>query len=248
MDVPPCSPEKRGEAICGSARDLNGFTDESIDIVLSDPPYFDNIAYSELAEFFQPWLKMMGVIPQSSSLEQVKLESLMGRRNDPETLERYEEGRCEAFGEIARVLKPAGILVFSFRHIMHEAWHALARAIVPHALDPIRVIPAPGEAGMGLHAHSGTGLWDAVLVLKKGMTTPSDSNDLSFLETDLATIAGEVDQWADRLGKSPLPFTQVDKTTLWRSTLIMTALERNTTTQNTTGTELPLLQALRKHL
>jgi adenine-specific DNA methylase len=246
MDVPLRSPEKRGEAICGSARDLNGFADRSIDIVLSDPPYFDNIAYSELAEFFHPWLKMLGGISPKSTLEQVKLESLVGRRKDPDTLESYEKGLCEAFGEISRVLKETGILMFSFRHILPEVWHALAQAIASNALEPIRVLPTPGESGIGLHAHSGTGLWDAVLILKKGNDTPSFSNDLDVLKAELEDIVKQVDQWTNRLKKSPLPFTQVDRTTIWRATLVMASLKRRAATRPESIATLPLLQALRQ--
>jgi len=244
VDVPPLSPEKRGEAVCGSARDLRGFADHSIDIVLSDPPYFDNIAYSELAEFFHPWLKMIGGIPSEKTLEQIKLESLVGRRTDPATLESYEKGLCEALGEVSRVLKETGILVFSFRHALPEVWHALARAISPHALEPVRVIPAPGESGMGLHAHSGTGRWDAILILRKGKAIPTFSNDLVVHETDLEGIVKQVDQWTARLKKSSLAFTQVDRTTIWRATLVMASLKKVAAIQPKPSADLPLLQAL----
>jgi len=39
-----------------------GIGDETIDLVITDPPYFDNIAYSELADFFHPWMRQLGLI------------------------------------------------------------------------------------------------------------------------------------------------------------------------------------------
>jgi len=46
----------------GSAEDMVGIGDETIDLVITDPPYFDNIAYSELADFFHPWMRQLGLI------------------------------------------------------------------------------------------------------------------------------------------------------------------------------------------
>lgn len=40
--------------------------DESIDLVLTDPPYLDYIAYSELGHFFAPWMHRFGLIDGNS--------------------------------------------------------------------------------------------------------------------------------------------------------------------------------------
>src|SRR5262249_15727247 len=47
----------------GDSRTLARVRDKSIDLILPDPPYFDNIAYSELSDFFLPWLQEFGLIP-----------------------------------------------------------------------------------------------------------------------------------------------------------------------------------------
>lgn len=57
--VPPAS---EARVRVGSSKDLSFLECGSIDIVLTDPPYFDNIAYSELAEFFLPWLRHFGIV------------------------------------------------------------------------------------------------------------------------------------------------------------------------------------------
>lgn len=40
-----------------SADDLDYLDDRSVDVVVIDPPYYDNVMYSELSDFFYVWLK-----------------------------------------------------------------------------------------------------------------------------------------------------------------------------------------------
>src|SRR5690606_21405777 len=51
-DVPAVVADGSHKTTCGTARDLSFLASRSVDLVLTDPPYFDNIPYSELAEFF----------------------------------------------------------------------------------------------------------------------------------------------------------------------------------------------------
>lgn len=52
---------------CRDARDLSHIADNSIDLVLTDPPYFDYISCSELGHFFAPWLARFGLINRAKS-------------------------------------------------------------------------------------------------------------------------------------------------------------------------------------
>ncbi len=52
----------KSSILCGDARDLREIKAGSIDLVLTDPPYFDYISYSELGHFFAPWLARFGLI------------------------------------------------------------------------------------------------------------------------------------------------------------------------------------------
>ena len=42
---------------CKSADDLDHIEDGTVDVVVMDPPYYDNVMYSELSDFFYVWLK-----------------------------------------------------------------------------------------------------------------------------------------------------------------------------------------------
>jgi len=228
-DVPAVAANVPPQTTCGTARDLSFLATRSVDLVLTDPPYFDNIPYSELAEFFLPWLRLLDVVADNGGVEKVMLQSLVARRNDPETIERYTSGLREAFGEVARVLKPGGTVVFSYRHIEPSAWLALARAIDPHPFSAVRVLPAPGEAGVGLHTHEGTGLWDAVFVLRKdakGGHGVTDAIRIPQSAERAAAVAAA--EWLRSLRGAPIPFTEVDRLTMHRAGLVAAALTKRT--------------------
>lgn len=235
-------PEEPSVVHCGTSQDLTFLEDGSVDLVLTDPPYFDNIAYSELAEFFLPWLRFLDVVRQDSGLEQVMLDSLNGRREDPETLLDYTTGLSGVFSEVARVLKPAGILVFSYRHLVPEAWLALAEALAPHAFKPVRVLPAPGEAGIGLHAHDGTGLWDAVFVFRRDARCIREDGDLEIQAAQVERARAQAAAWRSTLATASLKFTGVDETTICRAALVAEALAAQPQTSATAG--VPLRDAL----
>ena len=226
---------------CGTSQNLSFLPDASVDLVLTDPPYFDNIAYSELAEFFLPWLRLLDVVSPDSGLEQVMLDSLGGRRGDTESLEKYTAGLSGVFSEVARVLKPSGVMVFSYRHAVPEAWRALASAIAPHPLSAVRVLPAPGEAGVGLHAHAGTGLWDAVFVFRRDPegTTPKKTR-LTITDASVEAAAMQAAAWQKILQDCALAFGAVDQKTMRRASLVAAALNNSTHIGETTD----LLQAL----
>lgn len=228
---------------CCTSRNLAFLGDASIDLVLTDPPYFDNIAYSELAEFFLPWLKLLDIVGDDNGLDQVLLESLNGRREDYETLNSYMQGLSDVFEEVARVLKPAGILVFSYRHIVQDAWLALAQALAPHAFHAVRVLPAPGEAGVGFHAQDNTGLWDAVFVFRRDKQLKLRSGELAVSDVQVARARAQAKAWRVALAESPLRFTDVDELTMRRATLVAEALAVPSDNSATEGT--PLQKALK---
>ncbi|MCZ7645980.1 MAG: DNA methyltransferase [Planctomycetota bacterium] len=208
--------------VCATAQDLAFVADGAVDMVLTDPPYFDNIAYSELAEFFLPWMQLVGLVSENDGRERIVLGSLIARRNDAEATTRFTAGLSDAFAEVARVLKADGLLVFSFRHAVPDAWYALTIALARAAFRATHILPAPGEAGVGLHAHEGTGLWDAVFVLRKGRAR--NDADLRVGPTGEAHVETLVAGWTRKLKRARLPFTDTDRLALRRAGLAAVAL------------------------
>ncbi|MDX1722264.1 MAG: hypothetical protein R3355_04025 [Pseudomonas sp.] len=235
ISVPLIPAKRKGAIHLGSARSLAFLADSSVDVVMTDPPYFDNIAYSELAQFFVPWLKALGSI-QNQSRAQVTSESLVARKQQSESVRRFISGLGQAFQEIQRVLRPKGIVAFSYRHTDAPAWLALAEAIAASDLYVTRVLPMPGEVGMGLHGHGHRGLWDAIFILRRGRR--SLNAELTVTPADLADADQAVNQWRERYGELAVPFNGIDAVALRRAFLVGRALTKGKKSSQNVPTSL----------
>ena len=217
-DVEPVAPNTEPRVFSGNARDLTDVASESVDIVLTDPPYFDNITYSELSDFFQPWLEHMDLVPAAAKRRALLTRALRARRNNEESTEEFAASLGEAFSEVRRVLKAKGLIAFTFRHSTSEGWLAMAKALARSGLRPMQVLPMPGEAGTGLHTHDGTSLWDAVLVFRK-LPTTQPSEQLSKAQFDAARANAR--RWRDRFRRQDrLAFNEADFANLFRASLV----------------------------
>lgn len=120
------------------------FRDSTVDAVVTDPPYYDMITYSDSSDLFYVWLKRsLGEVlpdlfaPQSEGPEglQDKSDEIIvkskGRKVDGEhrTREFYESMLSRSFTETRRVLKPGGRLTVIFGHSDPDAWKRLLTAL-----------------------------------------------------------------------------------------------------------------------
>ncbi len=127
---------------------LNGDSSElsipsnSIDYVVTDPPYFDFIHYSELSDFFYAWLSPV-LKEQDSSFD----ANSSGRKNEVQQTDAnvFSSLLGNVFKECNRVLKSQGKLAFSFHHSRVEGWYAISKAIAESDLYVEEVIPVHAE-------------------------------------------------------------------------------------------------------
>ena len=241
-DVASRKPAQRANVVCGTARDLRFLRKGTVDLVLTDPPYLDNIPYSELAEFFRPWLDLLKVVDDPQAGKRISMESLIGQRNDAESVGKYAQALGQAFAEVGRVLKTGGLLVFSFRHTSAQAWKALAEGLTHSRLLVRSIMPVPGEAGVGLHAHAGTGLWDAVFVMRKEGKARSKSR-LQLSGEQMEEAKQQASEWAGTLRDSALTWCAADELTLFRAYVVGRALDPHASRSATAG--IPMESALR---
>jgi adenine-specific DNA methylase len=221
-DVAPVAPLAVPRVYSGNARDLTFVDSDTVDMVLTDPPYFDNVAYSELSDFFQPWLEHMGLVPKAAARRSLVTRALRARRSSEESLEEFAAQLGEAFGEVRRVLKPQGLLAFTFRHSTADAWLAMAKALARSGLRPVQILPMPGEAGTGLHTHEGTSLWDAVLVFRK---VPATDPVTLLSDAEVEAARANAARWRERFRRQDrLPFNDADFANLFRASLVGASL------------------------
>lgn len=149
----------RAEVRLSDSRSLSFIGDGQIDIVLSDPPYFDNIAYSDLAQFFHPWMKRLDLIKRKS----IPLSKSLGVNGSAED---FQRGLATCFLEVARVLAPEGRFLFTFQHRRAQAWQDLGSALCTAKLAACTVFPILGERSEGLHKKENSSSWDIVFVCR----------------------------------------------------------------------------------
>ena len=98
--------------------------DESVDAVITDPPYGGNIQYGELSDFWVVWLpESFGVASLTDSPEEV----VMKRYKEGEA-EKFERLLGQVFSECHRVLKDNGWLVITFNNRDTSVWLSMLRA------------------------------------------------------------------------------------------------------------------------
>lgn len=139
----------------GSSTDLAQHGNETFDIVITDPPFGDLIQYSELADFFYVWLRLAlkDKYPEFFSAEYTPktLEAVSNRFREPEDPDAfYQRIMTQCWREAARILKPGGLMAFTFHHSEDAPWVAVLESLFDagfylEATYPIRSDETKGE-------------------------------------------------------------------------------------------------------
>lgn len=153
---------KESIAIVNGSADSLALSDASVDCVVMDPPYYDNVMYAELADFFYVWLKRTAglLYPEqfASYLTDKDREAIAnpakfkGQKGGAKNLagKDYQHRMRAIFAECRRVLKPDGVMTVMFTHKASGAWDALASGLVEARFIITASWPVNTEAG-GLH-------------------------------------------------------------------------------------------------
>lgn len=138
----------------------------SVDAVVTDPPYFDFVHYSELSDFFFAWLSPVlrqryPWMAREDSSDQGEVQ-----HKDPRMFARL---LALVFTEACRVLKDDGVLAFSFHHSRAEGWAAIYEAINKAGLAVVAAHPVHAElrAASPKTAAKDPISLDAILVCRK---------------------------------------------------------------------------------
>ena len=110
---------------CGdsSATDLPA---KSVDAVVTDPPFFDNVHYSQLADFFHVWQRhILGEHGPRMRATTRRDEEV--QQSDPV---HFEDRLGSVWAECHRVLKDDGLMVFSYHHSRSDGWRCVLNALV----------------------------------------------------------------------------------------------------------------------
>jgi adenine-specific DNA methylase len=134
------NPEFRIPTISQTSATSLPYPDNYFDAVITDPPYYDNVAYSYLSDFFYVWLKRiigdlypdLFTTPLTPKSEEII--AFPSKRNKEEAKRFFEEMITKAFLEINRVLKPDGIACIVFAYKTTEAWETIINSLLRSGL------------------------------------------------------------------------------------------------------------------
>lgn len=157
FDLPRRAP--RIDIRCSSATDFP--ISHSIDLLVFDPPYYDNIFYDELTEPFRAWNP--------------------SHKKRGETLQAASSSDTGDFGrKFADCLRPALAsrnnrypIVFTYHSSKSAAWNEVGLAIDQLELRVTAMWPVRSDGHMGHHSRPGNCEWDVVIVCRPSRETQS---------------------------------------------------------------------------
>jgi hypothetical protein len=120
---------------------------ESVDLVITDPPYVDNVNYSEAADFFYVWLRLSLSKRYQCFLPEFtpKADEIIAQETRGRSMEDFQNGLTRVFALSAGRLKDDGLLVFTFHHEANAAWEAVLGAILAAGFVIEAVYPCESE-------------------------------------------------------------------------------------------------------
>jgi putative DNA methylase len=149
---------------------------ESVDAVLTDPPFFDNVHYSQLADFFYVWQRHVlggnGIHTSQSTRSPSEVQ-----QSDPRA---FTARLQSVLAECNRVLRPQGLLAFTYHHSRAEGWRCILEAIIEAGFVIVAAHPIKSEMSVAQPKHQAKEPIDLDVILacrkrsaKMGLLMPS---------------------------------------------------------------------------
>ncbi|WP_219817841.1 DUF1156 domain-containing protein [Pseudanabaena sp. BC1403] len=192
--------EKKFQIDSASADNLFHLADNSIDVVVTDPPYYGTIPYADLADFFYVWQKrtLGDIFPDLFWMELTDKDreavANPSRFRDmgvspKELADRdYEAKMQSAFGEYYRVLKDNGVMTVQFNHKDSGAWDVLAQSLIVAGFEITASWAVSTENPQNLHQAQKNSVSSTVLLICRKRDPNADQAWWDDLRPEVANL------------------------------------------------------------
>ena len=201
-EIPPAT------ITCRSGDNLDHIEDGSIDAVVVDPPYYDNVMYAELSDFFYVWLKRTAghVFPElfrrrltDKDNEAVASPARFQGQKGAKALagRDYQQRMASIFAECRRVLKPDGIMTLMFTHKASGAWDALTSGLMEAGFVITASWPVHTEAEGSLHIRDRAAAKTTIFLVCRPRHSRADMADPAGVREESSVYGAASVYWED---------------------------------------------------
>ena len=189
---------------CKPGDNLDHIPDGSVDAVVMDPPYYDNVMYAELSDFFYVWLKRTAghVFPalfrrRLTDKENEAVANPARFRGQPGAQalagRDYQERMASIFAEMRRVLKADGVMTLMFTHKAAGAWDALTTGLMQAGFAITASWPINTEAEGSLHVRNKAAANSTIFLACRPRTAADRAEETPYYWEDIEPrVAGAV--------------------------------------------------------
>ena len=148
---------------------------QSVDAVITDPPFFDNVHYSELADFFFVWQRHILGERDYFVADSTRADGEVQRR-DPQA---FTDRLAGVWKESHRVLKDNGLLIFTYHHSRTEGWRCVLESLLRAGFAIVRVHPIKSEMSVATPKHQANEPidLDMIIVCRKRSRATIETSD-----------------------------------------------------------------------
>ena len=190
---------------CGdsAATDL---PDKLVDLVVTDPPFFDNVHYSQLADFFFEWQRL--ILDDAPSHRMISTRSASEVQNSD--AEAFTDRLTLVLREMNRVLKDDGLLIFTYHHSRWEGWRSVLNAVstAGFRIDVCHPVKAEMSVSTPKHQAKNPINFDIIMVCRKSPSEQPTSDATSGLTLPHALERAEAQ--IDRLRRADWKLSRND--------------------------------------
>ena len=147
----------------------------SVDAVVTDPPFFDNVHYSQLADFFHVWQQYI-LQPRGQPMLTTRSDLEVQQTNPGVFMERLRA----VWQECRRVLKPHGLLVFTYHHSRPEGWHCVFEALTSAGFVIVAAHPIKAEMSVAMPKNQAKEPIDLDIILVCRKREETQITELSY--------------------------------------------------------------------